>query len=72
MNIRQTCVLRFRTTAGKQRQLSLSNPRSNINRSAVESVANTLINADIFTEKAGKLASLTGAEFVTVTTNKVI
>lgn len=65
-SVRETCVLRFRTSLQKQKVLRINDPSSALNRNDVVTFAGPILGAPIFDNSVGILEELVGAERVTV------
>ncbi|MCL2204578.1 MAG: DUF2922 domain-containing protein [Defluviitaleaceae bacterium] len=70
--MQETCQLTFRTSRGRNRVVSVNDPRAGINEQAVTAAANMMISADPFDAETGSLVKLVRAQLVTVSRQAII
>ena len=70
--MKRTCQLTFRTSLGRNRVVSISDPCVTFNAAVANSVGNLILTANPFESEAGDLVSFTRAQIVGVTTLEVI
>jgi hypothetical protein len=70
--MQETCQLLFRTSQGKNRLVTVKEPRDGINLTAVNSAASMMMTANPFDAETGHLVSLVRVQVVTVTRQAII
>ncbi|PRY78028.1 DUF2922 domain-containing protein [Alkalibacterium olivapovliticus] len=65
--------LRFETAQGKNRVISIDQPKTDLTEEAVQSAMEQIVTQDMFTDKGDKLfAKIKGARYVTRTVEDII
>jgi hypothetical protein len=70
--MKEVLQLTFRTSHGRNRVLSINDPRAGINATGVGSAASMMMTANPFNPEVGQLVSLVRAQRVSVSRDVVI
>ncbi|MCL1862882.1 MAG: DUF2922 domain-containing protein [Defluviitaleaceae bacterium] len=72
MEVRETCVMTFATSLGKQHRMRINDPRPSLSETNANVAGALLTTVNVFDETIGNLERLVGAEIIKETTRTII
>ena len=70
--MRSTCQFTYRTSRGRNRIVSISEPSAGLNAAMAEIVGGLILEANPFDAETGNLVSLAGVQLVTVSAQVIV